>query len=103
MARGCCPSTTRFQRAVPLPMASPQGGSAMAASQSRYQAVSPFGPESKRGAAADALSPPLIRKSDLHREGDGARPRVYVEARGGGSVSVVELGNLKEEVYEENR
>src|SRR3546814_2599514 len=31
MARGCCPSTTRLQRAVPLPMASPQGGSAMAA------------------------------------------------------------------------
>src|SRR3546814_13434588 len=31
MARCCCPSTTRFQRAVPLPMASPQGGSAMAA------------------------------------------------------------------------
>src|SRR3546814_17442938 len=27
MARGCCPSTTRFQRAVPLPTASPQGGS----------------------------------------------------------------------------
>src|SRR3546814_15754111 len=51
----------------------------MAASQSRYQAVSPFGPERKRGAAADALSPPLIRKSELHRAGDEDLPRVAVE------------------------